>query len=351
VVKTPGRQSPNPESPASCLDDWLSVTGSRISPYLIAATGLGRAAELARQLPGVHLAILEVHLFPQAAVPDLSILVKERPQVAALLKILQPPHWKVLLAQWAERRDRRIPSFWLEFDLSRSGETLPMPNLCAKLRETADRRWLIDSLLPRLQGGPLTRWQREAAERCVQELPPSAQLLYAFSLLPRGGDLRLEFYGLSPAEMPAYLESVEAPVSRADVVRAARPFTGAERTHLSLDLGPDRIRPRIGIEGSFARQPAREPRWRQLLARLAHHGLCTTAQREALLAWPGWDSFWTAPALWPRETAWTGAFCVRYLSHLKVICRPGRPLQSKAYLAFHAYRRRPGEDRSSARRG
>ena len=125
-----------------------------------------------------------------------------------------------------------------------------------------------------------------------------------------------------------------------DLAEAAGLFEGTERTHLSFDVGPEGIRPRIGIEGSFAALPGREARWQELFGRLERRGLCSPAQREALLAWPGSDSFWTAPERWPADPAWLGAFCIRYLSHLKAVWRPGRALEAKAYLAFGPYRRR-----------
>lgn len=285
---------------------------------------------------------MEVQLAPARATPDLSVLLAGRSQIARALEILEPPHWRALLAGWARRRDPRIASFWLEFDLSRSRAAVPAPSLCVKLRGPVDGSWVLDSLLPTLRGRSLARRQRQAAARCLREIPATAQLLYAFSLLPRGGDLRLELFGLAPREMGTYLKRIEAPVHPAEVARAASLFEGVERTHLSFDLGAQQVRPRVGIEGAFPGLPRREPRWGALLDRLAGAGLCTAAQRAALFAWPGWDSFWTAPDLWPADPRWMGAFCVRYLSHVKVVWQPGRTLEAKAYLAFQALRRGNG---------
>ena len=57
--------------------------------------------------------------------------------------------------------------------------------------------------------------------------------------------------------------------------------------------------PRVGMEGSFSRLPRREPRWRELLDRLVARGLCPPEKRDALLAWPGYDTFWSASGAWP----------------------------------------------------
>lgn len=250
-----------------------------------------------------------------------------------------PPHLRAFLLGWAAERDERVPSLWLEFDLHSGGDSVP--SLCAKLRHPVDPTWLVESLLPALRGGPLTRRQREIALRCRREIPAGGQLLYAFCMLPRGGDLRLEVFGLSPEEMTVYLERIEAPGSTSELFATASLFAGVERTHLSFDVGPGAIRPRVGIAGSFPRMPGREPRWNDLLGRLEARGLCSREQREALFGWQGYESFWTAPGPWPAGRMRT--FCVRYLSHLKLVHEPGREPEAKVYLAFGPYRREGGE--------
>jgi hypothetical protein len=153
-------------------------------------------------------------------------------------------------------------------------------------------------------------------------------------MLPRPGrPIRLEIFGLDPAGILDYLGRV-APRVIPQVQGQVSLFEGIERTHLSLDLVGGEVSPRIGIEGSHARQPKREPRWGELFDRLVAAGLCSAEKRAAALSWPGWDSFWTAPQRWPVEAVGTGGYCVRYLSHVKVVCRPDRAPEAKVYLAL-----------------
>lgn len=202
--------------------------------------------------------------------------------------------------------------------------------VCAKLFSDAKLRWLIESLFPSLHGRPLTSGQQRLVRRCHEAIPAPAYLLYAFSLLPRGIDaLRMEIFGLDPAGIVSYLESV-APEAVPWVEGEAALFEGVERIHLSLDLGEE-ILPRIGIEGSFPRLPSREPRWGELFERLVSRDLCDPGKRDAALAWVGSESFRTAPVSWP---AGTGGFCFRKPSHIKVVCRPDREPEAKAYLLF-----------------
>jgi hypothetical protein len=143
----------------------------------------------------------------------------------------------------------------------------------------------------------------------------------------------MEIFGLSPIQMLEYLGKV-APRWIPHVAGPAALFEGIERTHFSLDLLEGEISPRIGIEGSYERQPKREPRWRELFDRLVAAGLCTEEKRDASLAWPGWDSFWTAPDRWPVEAAGVTGYCIRALSHVKVVCLPDRDPEAKVYLLF-----------------
>jgi hypothetical protein len=142
----------------------------------------------------------------------------------------------------------------------------------------------------------------------------------------------LEIFGLEPAGILSYLQSMSPEMAPA-VTKAAPIFEGVERLHLSFDV-TDTILPRIGIEGSFPRQPSREPRWQAVFERLVQSGICSPGKREAVLAWPGYDTFWTAPEGWPVADLGPRGACLRTLSHLKVVCRPDRELEAKAYLTF-----------------
>ena len=248
-----------------------------------------------------------------------------------MMKQPLPVHLRAFLSRWSERDGpfSSISCVWLEFDLDRSFASLPTPAICARLPRDADLEWLLESLLPALHGGPLSDVQIYLARRCLGEIPEEGILLYAFGLLSRPGNpIRLEIYGLDPDGALAYLRRV-APQAVPALAEIAPLFEGIERPHLSFDIGAE-ILPRIGLEGSFAQQ--RDPRWRELFTRLVERGLCTPEEMEAILGWPGYDTFWTAAADWPLERASLSGFCVRSLSHVKVVAQPGRPPEAKVYL-------------------
>lgn len=314
---------------ARSFDDWLSVVHPYLTEPLFTPGALADLRALARSLPPDDLGVLEVRLGRDASPVDLSIRLKERAQACRMAERLPSPPLRDFLLSWSEPQGpfQRVHSVWLEFDLD--GEEvrgIPVPVVCAKLFPDAGLPWLLDTLFPALHGRPLTRDERERIAFCVEAIPPPAYLLYAFSLRSRGGAFRLEVFGLDPAGIGDYLRRV-APGAERWTGEAAEIFEGNPRIHLSFDLGGE-VLPRIGVEGSFTRRPRREPGWAALFDRLAARGLCTPEKRGAALAWPGYEP---VPA---------GGFCLRSLSHLKVVCRPDRESEAKAYLALR-YLARP----------
>lgn len=243
-----------------------------------------------------------------------------------------PPHLDAFLTAWSEPNGpfSQVRSVWLEFDLDREPSPPPIP--CVKLAGAVAPEWLTDTLLPALHGKPLEPEQGEAIRSCLAALPEPARLLYAFSLYPRNfGAVRLEVVGLDSEGILATLRRA-APRMAEHAAEIAPLFAESNRLHLSLDLTSE-VQPRIGIEASFARQPEREPRWKVIFDRLVAEGLCDPGKRDAALAWSGYDTFRTAPEAWPATVGHRG-FCVRSLSHVKVVCRPDRDPEAKVYLAF-----------------
>lgn len=318
--------------------DWLSVFAPKLTEPLFASETVGRLRGLARTLPGDCQGVLEVRLASGAAQVDLSLRLLTAAQACGLAARLSSCAVGEFLSLWSKPDGPLAPvrSVWLEFDLDQ--EEPPAPVVCAKLPADVDSGWLLGTLLPALRGDPLSRGQRALILTCLESLPRSAHLLYVFSLRARGSDaVRLEVFGMEPSQMLDYLRRV-APRTVPAAQEITPCFEGVERLHLSLDVAAE-IRPRIGIEGSFPRQPHREPRWKELFDRLESRGLCSAGKRDAALAWPGYDSFWTAPEPWPIAEMGSRGFCGRGLSHLKVVGRTDREPEAKAYLEFGPFDR------------
>jgi hypothetical protein len=322
-----------PSVPSTAYSDWLRVAGRRLTRPLCSSQDLDRLLALGVRLPEDCQGALELHLGAEGRAVDLSIRVKEPAQARRMAEQPLPAHLRSFLSLWSETEGpfSSVSCVWLEFDLDQAVGHFPTPSVCVRLPRDADLDWIVESLLPAVHGESLGEAQTDLVRRCLGEIPEEGILLYVFGLLSRpGSPIRLEIYGLDPAGALAYLRRV-APHTASSLAEIAPIFEGIERPHLSFDISTE-ILPRIGLEGSFAQPPGREPRWEDLFARLVTRGLCSSEERDSILAWPGYDTFWTAAEDWPLERAGPRGFCVRSLSHVKVVAQPGRPPEAKAYL-------------------
>jgi hypothetical protein len=319
------------------LSDWVAVVRPRLGAPLFHPAGVARLLRAARRLPGACLHVLELRLSTEPGPLDVAVRLTDAGHSRRLAREIQPSHHRTFLRRWREKEEPQSPplrSVWCEFDLDRAGcGRLPAPVVCAKLPSGgAPPRDVVERLVAALQPRGPTAAQRRLLSFCLEALSPPAFLLYLFSLSARGTEaLRLEILGLDPAGILDHLDAV-APHTVPQASAAVELLAGAERLHLSYDVG-ERVEPRIGVEGSFPAQPRREPRWAALFDRLVERGLCAPGKRDAALAWPGCDTFWTAPAAWPVAVCGSGGLCFRALSHVKVVCGADRRPEAKLYLA------------------
>lgn len=349
--------------------DWLSLLGERLGPPLMPQEARARLEPLARRLPGSCQVALEIHLGDplEWRRVDLAARVRTVEEAGWLGRQVRSHVTAAALTAWAVSAGlrARAPELWLELDVppepaagggTGAPEPFEHPVLCARLAPRLEPRWITDRLLPTLLGAAasgtgevhLETGQRRGLLTALERLPPPARPLYVFSLSERGearegvtGAVRLEVIGIPRGALPSYLVSVGAPAA-ADRVEAVGPLLekGA-RTHLSLDFVPGATGPgdRVGLEISFLRLPRREPGWRRLFEGLRQRGLCSEAEARAALDWPGQDSFWTAEGHWPAVAG--AGYCVRSLSHVKLITRPGCEPKAKLYLLFGLLRPAP----------
>ncbi|MEM1183144.1 MAG: hypothetical protein AAGM22_32680 [Acidobacteriota bacterium] len=186
--------------------------------------------------------------------------------------------------------------------------------------------------------GSCSRSQAKCLERCRENLPRGARPLYIFDLGARSvGLLRLELFGIPFDGVKAYLQKIGAPVP-ATLDEVSSCLSTGERPHLSFDLAPGgEILHRIGFETSFQKLPRSEPRWSEMLSRLATLGLCDQQNVDFLLAWGGQKKI----VIRPREAGESGALKghgVRVLSHIKASFRGQERVETKGYLFFHFLR-------------
>jgi hypothetical protein len=367
LVHGPPSTRAGSDSVSLTVADWLPGIRPHLAQGLLDDRGLQRVERVARHLPGACLSALEIPLPPSTATTteagaDLSVRIRCPSEALELASRLPPGPSRDFLERWSESepwRDR-APEVWLELDLVGApeppAEALPPPLVCARLAPGVEAPWLVEELLPGLHGSrSLPKSQRSAALAALSALPSSARPLYAFSLRSRRSGfsapsrvpIRLEIYGLEAGQVTPYLTRVAGPKRAAGLsaqMSGLLPLVRlADRNHLSFDLAPD-LQPRIGIELSFRGLPGREAGWSMLLDRVLEMVGTEEAAREglrrAVRVWPGWSSFWTDPDTWPAAAG--AGYCVRSLSHFKVVTWPDRKPWAKVYLLFGPWRRRGG---------
>jgi len=341
---------PAPAGSAGCYADWLAVAAPRLPAHLVPPASLGPALRMAAHLPGDCLGGFEIRLGADAPGEpvDLSVQVTEPRQAQDILARVPTARLQASLSDWAAGRisTDEVPSFWLEYDAEAIGDVqpaagaVPDPIVLVQLSRGVRARWFADEYMPVFLGFAPPAAQLARAARAMQQLLPALRPLYVFGLRSRGSDaIRIDTVGSSLAGVVPFLRRAISDQAAQRAEAALPLLADAERVHFSFEVTPDGFGPRFGIEGSFRRQLPREPRWHALFDRLVADGLCTPAQRDAVVSWPGHDTA-RSSAAWPSDAGdpRTG-LCVYAISHVKLSLSPGRPVQAKAYLIVKFMRR------------
>jgi hypothetical protein len=230
-----------------------------------------------------------------------------------------------------------VHDIWLEFDRDGTRRSL-LPSLFFAPRgglsagASSARCPAILEALSALVG---ERRAHEAAEGlfpCVARLPDGGRVFHLGVMLARPTRaLRVCVMDVALADVGDYLQRIDWPGPRDALDRARRTVEPwIERVTLALDVD-GRPEPRLGIEAHTAL-------WPELLGALVEEGLCSAAEAEELLAWPGLredgENF-------PEPLGRMARFLEgrrksvlhRRLSHVKLVLDPFRPVEAKVYLS------------------
>jgi len=111
---------------------------------------------------------------------------------------------------------------------------------------------------------------------------------------------------------------------------------------LAIDVDDTGVNPRIGFDCYYNHpaESANNMKWTDLMDFFVDNGSCTADKRNALLGATDMSNREFDELVWPgslrrmsKLLGPTGFNRIRlYIHHIKVIDRPGRPLEAKAYL-------------------
>lgn len=335
------------------LDRTLELVAPLLPPALVCPGMLGTLAAVAGELPAVASGgAVECRLGASSRVDLLMYLLAEEGGARALLRrsaenapaLLATPAWRGILdfcAAWAEPGSMLhagVPVFWLEFDVE--GEA-PMPP--APLPFPCVERHLLDESSPEEQDGaeraaclavirqsaalllgrPLAPATARVMDRCLERLPPRGRALHVAPLATRGRDAVRLVVSLPKDEVDAYLARIEWPGDKGAIEELLATMYGdARRVAIHLDVTTV-VEPILGLE---LFHPPGDPRWEPLLGELVARGACMPDKRDALLQWPASASVRPPQHRWPSRIETTIL--------VKLVARPGEPLEAKAYLGF-----------------
>jgi hypothetical protein len=257
------------------------------------------------------------------------------------------PAWHrigALARPWAAGTDFDwLHEVWLEYDVTQplTAATLPSVFVNAPVdRPLAESRAAIERTTALLWGRPLPPALQSRLQTCFEEVPDGAWVSHVGMMLARSVDaLRVNVKGLAADAVDGFLHRVGG---RENGVGAhvAWLLEHAHHVTVCLDVGVQ-VGPKVGLEAFFQEQPERDAGWALVLDGLVERGACTPAKCEALLAWSGISVPPRVAAPWPGELMARAllepdrlSVLARRLNHVKVTCRPGHPLEAKAYLGI-----------------
>lgn len=332
------------------IEDYLSVVTPHLHADLVSPKALSYIQTLAKVLPPFSLAGFESRLGSEQPVVDLLVRF---PQSKLNLpeKFLGYPAWQALdsfCQEWSNPNSfthDKVHHIWLEFDLDRPPEPVPIPCLFLSLNSAviADTRSLIE-MARRIPHHSISPKIESNLQLCAQCLPPNAKIEHLGAMLSRPAKaVRTVITGIRAEQIPDYLAKIgwSDPTNQLESLVASLCEYVDSIGILDLDVG-DEIAPKIGLECFIHKQSNYEDRRQLFLNYLVDNNLSTPAKSNALLSWSGLTQKSPDTELWPDNLILGDLFLGarahsvfwRSINHIKISYQPSKPLDAKAYLAF-----------------
>lgn len=335
------------------MKDYLDVVTPYLHSELVSPQALNKIQALAQILPPFSFAAFECRLGANQSRVDFHVNLPQHPLnlPARFLTYSVWQEFQKFYQNWTESNSllhRSVDSLILEFDITGQPSLVPIPCVLLTLNPEAAREdfnlmditanWsfmqLNDSIVPEIKSN---------LSLCTNSLPDGARISNLAVMLSRPTQaVRVVVKGIPPHQLTDYLVQIgwsEPKNQISPIISTLSEWV--DSMALAFDVG-DTIHPRIGLECRLQKQPLDEPRWQLLLDYLVEKGLCTSAKRNALLAWPGFSQKAEQMQLWPSNLIWgdlflgTKALSVfsRTIYEVKIVYQPNSPLSAKGYLTF-----------------
>ena len=351
-----------PQPSCARLSDVLTLVEPRIGTALLDSTGRAALRQVAARIPA-HLSCfwgLEIRLGDPGARADFLWEVAQgnggiptlagrniHDPAADLTGALRErsPFWQELgrfAGEWLDSPDwlRRMGNIWLEVDAVASDAKLDAlldrPNLFwgwNPLEAGSDRDLLahLAMLGRRFYGLELDQSRISAAADAI----PGEAIVFQMGVMGARPDpaARLCVKNLDTGTTDHWLSAIGWPGDRARLRGTLDRLTPLSGTiALNVDILPDRVGPKLGIEIYSAERTLSMDAWRPLHDQLLALGLARPDKLAALENFPSYRRYrqWGA---WRRSPPLGYPVLVTNLHHLKLVFVEDAAIEAKAYLA------------------
>ncbi len=287
---------------------------------------------------------------------------KERDELQNLLnskefptELINKTSWKNITnftAEWAKPDsiiNKNVLGLWFEFDTSESSEGLPEPNIffhtkSIRIDSKQDENnfnWILKLAMPLLIGRNLSSSIEEKLLDTIKKLPEGASIFHFGMMLSRESNgIRIVINKMKPDNVIPYLDSIGWHYESKQFIQILKELNDyVSRIVLHLNI-TEEIDKKIGIECSFSLNSYHtESNWEYFLDYLEKNNLCIPEKKKALLEFIGADLESSLPdfnveqykpSVMIAESNKSLAL-VRYISHIKLVFNPGKPIFAKAY--------------------
>lgn len=358
---------------SSCAE-YLQPFLPYIPPDLISAQCLERIQSIAQHLPatlGIGPCMFECSLDGGPAADFSVAAMASRGDHAALARlgsmdVTRPPFdgpgWTRIreFARWwshgSSLLTHAIEEVWLEFDVCLTthapGNT---PNLFFRheyqsphelaLRKRLSGEYIRAATegLEILEGGRIPSATLSTLAECMDILPAGARILFLGAMIARvPGTVRMVASGLGLPDALHYLRRLGIRESLASNGLIAGISQLSDHLWLAVDLKEAGVSPRIGFDCYVNNtvHSKNNRKWAGLLDFFVDHGVCTDRKRNALLGAADMSNREFDEQAWPESLRRVSKVLgpagfdrlALYIHHIKVIDKPGVPLEVKAYL-------------------
>ena len=357
------------------VSDYLYSVAPHMPQTLISNQNLNEIRTLSNNFTGnlTSFLIFESRLNSYNARSDYCFAVSskngERENLADLIKsghlsekFLKQSEWKQLgdfAKSWADPKSilyENVKGLWFEFDTASKISDAPAPSIFIQPTShytitgdvSVQNTWITKIALPILLGRPLVNKVEEKVLECIKMLPLESSLFQIGTMLSRKDDeIRIVIKRIRAGEIIPYLKSIgwsdDQNNSLSNLLEEIKEIVS--RIVLHISVGED-VNPKVGIECSFYPDNYhREEGWKSLLSYLLEKGLCNKEKYFSLLKFSGiepqdYDEYFDpnkcTPAVMISEEEYSSAL-IRYISHIKLVYEPNKPIEAKAYPAVRLF--------------